>query len=50
MPAVLPLGAFFVAKSVFIPTLSGSYFLLIAAQGFFNIRPCWLEGSEKVAF
>lgn len=34
--ALLPLGAFFVAKSVFVPTLYVSYFLLIAAQGFFT--------------
>lgn len=34
--ALLPLGAFFVAKDVFIPTLYVSYFLLIAAQGVFT--------------
>ena len=33
--ALLPLGAFLVAKNVFIPTLYVSYFILIVAQGFF---------------
>lgn len=33
--ALLPLGAFMVAKNAFIPALYGSYFLLIATQGFF---------------
>lgn len=33
--ALLPLGAFLVAKNAFIPTLYVSYFILIVAQGFF---------------
>lgn len=33
--ALLPLGAFLGAKDAFLPTLYVSYFLLIAAQGFF---------------
>lgn len=34
--ALLPLGAFFVAKSIFVPTIYVSYFLLVAAQGLFR--------------
>lgn len=34
--AILPLGAFLVAKNIFIPTLYVSYFLLVSAQGFFR--------------
>lgn len=34
--ALLPLGAFLVANNLFIPTIYVSYFLLIAAQGFFS--------------
>ncbi len=34
--ALLPLGAFFVARDAFLPTIYVSYFLLIAAQGFFG--------------
>lgn len=34
--ALLPLGAFLVAKEAFLPTIYVSYFVLIAAQGFFS--------------